>query len=426
MRTTIALLCAAAGCSADVARQLSGALGGLGEGCVATVACCGASKLGPSSMLSGSPSSKAVEVLEGATTLALVRGADVAETAFAVASSEVVLLELRQSDLEADGPHGMAQLAPVLQRSLALCATPATTPAKKLLMLVVRQDDVAVPEKELLALASASLARVWAGLRKPAGCETLALGDAFKTTLTLVPAGEDADEAVAQLQARFRDESSPNYLFKQGAWSASGSSALAAIEAVRVAGPAPAATAASANDAQIAYRTSQLAERASKSFTKGLSALRKASESTLLPDFGERMASLIDEAMAKFEADAESLAASQITCVAHAALSAQLGRAAASTCRRQLALLQLSTRDKFMQKLQVRPHLGMEAWSPYPSGRLAFTRYCLTSKLSCGSQSSFYCLSHLQSLHYRITIALRNIRPPHRPLPFMPYTIPYW
>jgi len=58
---------------------------------------------------------------------------------------------------------------------------------------------------------------------------------------------------------------------------------------------------------------------------------------------------------------------------------------------------------------------------------LAFTRYCFTSNLDCGNQSSFDCSSHLQSLPYCNTISrpLRNIRPPTNP-PFVchtPYTI---
>jgi len=55
--------------------------------------------------------------------------------------------------------------------------------------------------------------------------------------------------------------------------------------------------------------------------------------------------------------------------------------------------------------------------NPYPPPSLAFTRYCFTSKLYCGSQSSFYCPLHMQSLPYCITVAqpLRNIHPPTDP-----------
>jgi len=58
--------------------------------------------------------------------------------------------------------------------------------------------------------------------------------------------------------------------------------------------------------------------------------------------------------------------------------------------------------------------------------RAAFTRYCFTSKLYCGSPSSFYRPPHLQSLPYCNTIArpLRNIRPPTDPsLCHTPYNI---
>ena len=51
--------------------------------------------------------------------------------------------------------------------------------------------------------------------------------------------------------------------------------------------------------------------------------------------------------------------------------------------------------------------------------RLAFTRYCFTLNLYCGSQSSFHSPPYLQSLPFCNTIArpLRNIRPdPDPPL----------
>jgi len=52
-----------------------------------------------------------------------------------------------------------------------------------------------------------------------------------------------------------------------------------------------------------------------------------------------------------------------------------------------------------------------------PNPTLAFTRCCFTSKLYCGSQSSFHRPPHLQSLPYCNTIArpLHNMRPPTDP-----------
>jgi hypothetical protein len=346
----VALLCAAGGCSADLVGTLSGALKGVGEGRVATVACCGASKLGATPLLSASQSLQEVEMVPGATALALVCAGDVAEDSIALASSDVVLLELRQSDLEADGPHGLAQLAPLLQRSLPLRGL---KPQKKLLVLAVQQDDEPVPKKQLEAVASAALDRVWAGLRMPGG-KPLPLSDVFETSLALIPSGAGAEKATSALAARFRDAARPDYLFRQGAWSSPATKAVATLAAVGKAGPVPGATAYAASDALLAHRSAQVAERAAKSFAKGLAALRKASESSPLPDFGERLSALIDDTMAKFDADALPLQNSPSTAAARVALAAQLARGATPTCRRQLALLQQSTRDKFMQKLQVR------------------------------------------------------------------------
>ena len=64
------------------------------------------------------------------------------------------------------------------------------------------------------------------------------------------------------------------------------------------------------------------------------------------------------------------------------------------------------------------------------NGALAFTRYCFTSKLHCGSPSSVYSPpSHLQHLPYCNTGArpLRNVHPPtDPPCVCMPHTIQYW
>ena len=76
-----------------------------------------------------------------------------------------------------------------------------------------------------------------------------------------------------------------------------------------------------------------------------------------------------------------------------------------------------------------------DATAPKPAWRgllspvvLAFTRYCFTSKLDCGSRASFCCHPQLQSLlwlqHYYTTIA--QYTPPHRAPLLMPYPMRYW
>ena len=72
--------------------------------------------------------------------------------------------------------------------------------------------------------------------------------------------------------------------------------------------------------------------------------------------------------------------------------------------------------------------LFLLATNPYPDPNLAFTRYCFTIKHYCGSPSSLYCPTQLQSIPYCNTIArpLRNIHPPPRPPLCLLYTIQYW
>jgi len=66
--------------------------------------------------------------------------------------------------------------------------------------------------------------------------------------------------------------------------------------------------------------------------------------------------------------------------------------------------------------------------NPSAHPRLAFTRYCFTSNLYCGSQSSFHCPpppAKPTLLQYFCTTT-EQYTPPYRPFLFMPYIIPYW
>ena len=71
------------------------------------------------------------------------------------------------------------------------------------------------------------------------------------------------------------------------------------------------------------------------------------------------------------------------------------------------------------------PKGALRVNSVYQARVSAFTRYCFTSKLYCGSQSSFYCPSppaRPTLLHYYCTTTAQYTSP-HRPLLSMPYTI---
>jgi len=54
-----------------------------------------------------------------------------------------------------------------------------------------------------------------------------------------------------------------------------------------------------------AYACGRASDAATKEFTKGLGALRKAAESTLVPDFGEQAAGLLAGGLERFDAEAE-------------------------------------------------------------------------------------------------------------------------
>jgi DNA-binding transcriptional regulator/RsmH inhibitor MraZ len=89
---------------------------------------------------------------------------------------------------------------------------------------------------------------------------------------------------------------------------------------------------------------------------------RPPRQATALPDFGERLGSLIDDSIAKYSADAAQLGGSPTVATARSALLSQITRAATPTCRRQLKLLQVQSRERFMQKLAaLKPSLKVEA-----------------------------------------------------------------
>jgi len=80
------------------------------------------------------------------------------------------------------------------------------------------------------------------------------------------------------------------------------------------------------------------------------------------------------------------------------------------------------------------PRPAVQSWIKHGLTRgsicwLAFTRYCFTSELYCGSQSSFYCPPPTGKA-YPIAIPLHDhcsiYAPPHRPPCCMPYTRQDW
>ena len=419
MRLLLLVLALSSSASAELLGTLSGAIKGVGDGRVATVACCGASKIGASTVLSAA-ATKPVEVMPGSTAVALVSGGDVAESAMAVASSDVVLLELRLSDLEADGPHGIAQLAPLLQRSLKLRAL---KPGKKLLVLVVSEDEEPSPRAELSALVSGALERLWASIRKPEDAAKLSLPDAFEAppphprcrTLAAAsrrrPAGAAAPPTPPLLPALLADDAARcprrrrrgrrrrgaarplhgperSGLPLQGGGVVDAGVGRAGHGQGAQRGGAPAAghhraLGRGADGAPLLRHCgagSKALLKGPQGAAKGVGGAprpprlrphpaapamgpagpppapslptdRPPRQATALPDFGERLGSLIDDSIAKYSADAAQLGGSPTVATARSALLSQITRAATPTCRRQLKLLQVQSRERFMQKL---------------------------------------------------------------------------
>ena len=168
-----------------------------GESRMAAVACCGADRSASVAAL-GETKRSGVALLEGDTTLALLDAhSSVPDSALAVAASQVVLLEVRAADLVEHGPNGLAQLLPLLQRSVRLSPD---APKKLLLLAVVDAEDSGASESEISSLASKQLEQLCARVKPPEG----AAAPAFELQCCFLPhpKASQFSASVGQLKAR--------------------------------------------------------------------------------------------------------------------------------------------------------------------------------------------------------------------------------
>lgn len=336
-RTVFALLPLVAASGANFMTGLDCSLRGMGDCPVATIASCGAQRSAVLSRALGAAEGEPVDMV--GETIALLDTTGTVDSAIAIATSSVVALELRQADLIHDGPHGMRQLGPALQRWLRL-QTGGEAPAKKKLLLLVTEADAAeAPVGKLTDLAAAALARVVSGIDSEGALDAKKL---FELELITVPSGAEA----AALGA-IKDEVS-----KLGeSWTLPASAALEAVERAEKAGLSDSASAAvSVAEANDAYACAQASDAATRVFTlaQGLPALKKSAEA-FMDDFGDQATALLDEALATFDAATEGNGAAA---AARAHLRTQLLRALSPLFRRQLAMLQRQTLTSFEQKLR--------------------------------------------------------------------------
>jgi len=324
-----------------------------GDGRMAAVACCGADRSASIAALGSGT------VLKGPTPVAVLDAASsVSDGALAVAASQVVLLEVRVADLVERGPNGLDQLRPLLQRSLRLSPT---GPKKLLLLAVVDAESSELSEGAVSALAAQQLEELWGGLGVPEGAS--AFEDALELQCVFLPHPKAAQFAssVEQLKARFADAGASAYLFSDGRYTANAAALLESAESLNAL-PAPAqSTPESPAAVHAAYTCLVALDGATKEFQKGLSALKKAADASVVPDFGEQASALLDDALDKYDAATEALKPHKARAASRDALKANLRRALLPPFRKQVSALQKQTLAKFRQKLAaLRPSAEVE------------------------------------------------------------------
>lgn len=313
----------------------------MGDCPVTTIASCGARRSAVLSRALGVVEGEPVDVVVQGT-IALLDTTCIVDSAIAITASSVVALELRQADLIHDGPHGVSQLTPVLQRWLRLHTGDALLAKKKLLLLVTDADVAEVPATKLTELAAASLARVLAGLDAESVLDAHKL---FEVHLIAVPAG-----ATEMTLNEIKDQ-----IFKlsDSEWTLPASAALMAVARAAAAGLgcSDAAFALSMAEANEAYTCMRAADDAARCFTQGLVTLKKSAE-VFVADFGAQATSLLDEALDAFDGETEG---NGLAPAARAGLRNQLLRALTPLFRRQLLVLQRQTLQVFEHSLRAAP-----------------------------------------------------------------------
>jgi len=270
-----------------------------------------------------------------------------------VVASDVILLEVRQEDFVYDGPHGMAQLVPLLQRVLRLYHL---KPQKKKLMLVLTEvDSTEGSTDEHAAFAAAALDRAWDSVVKPEGLATASLTDLLLLEVTALPpaahAPEEHAQALAALTARFRSSESSQFVFEDGSWSCSAATSISCLELLaKQQAPAAATTPAPSAEVLSTYACSSVADTCIKSFNKMLAQLKKEAEPAFLADFGERASAMVDETLASYDEATTSYCEVTSMGTVRKSLHQQMLRAMYPAYRKQLAHLQRQVLAKFRQK----------------------------------------------------------------------------
>jgi len=221
-------------------------------------------------------------------------------------------------------------------------------------LVVTDADSDEASTAELQQLASAALRSTWRAVRKPAELSISGVDELFELNMVTVPSALAADEhasSLADLKERLLGAGSSSYLFTEGQFTCSASTArLCLAKLAKLDSFSPQAVAAPV-EVGTAYGCSLVAESATRAFLKELAALKKDAEPAYLPDFGERAGVLLDDALGTFDDSTASLHGVAAVSASRKALRSQLLRALYSVYRKQLTHLQRQTLSKFGSKL---------------------------------------------------------------------------
>ena len=399
LRLALVLLITPSTFAASLVSSVAASLKSRGDAPVITMSVCGAGRASPAVVCEalGLSSGSGCTLVDAPTPLALLDSSDEgADGATAAAAADVLALEVRFADLVERTAHGLGQLQPLLQRSVRLRDL---RPQPKLLLLTVTDYDAsAVSEAEVQAFAQAQIEELVSALSLPAEEPALTAADLLQLHCFFLPsktASPDGYEsALSKLGDALTNDASSSYLLSDSKWMQQASKVVATVGQAAERAPA-APPSASPAEGQAAYQCGLLAEAAARGFQKGASALRKAADGTLvracltlsslapfklsivaisrspspfllvfaqLPDFGDQASALVNDAVARFDADAATFKGVAPVGAARSALAEQLQRALYGPFRKQLAVLQRMTLSKFRAKVSAtKPSADIEA-----------------------------------------------------------------
>lgn len=137
---------------------------------------------------------------------------------FALATSEVLIVNMWESQVGLYQGANMGLLKTVFEVNLTLFQTGATKPNRSLILFVIRDHIGTTPLANLQSTIKADLARIWESLAKPSAAADSSLHDFFDLQFYTLPhkilMPDQFNAQAAQLAQYFTVPTSPSYVFK--------------------------------------------------------------------------------------------------------------------------------------------------------------------------------------------------------------------